>query len=44
MTILTLAAEIGGILGLWLGFSVLDMYSSLEAGVASRINTKSLFV
>ena len=30
MDIFKLTAEVGGYLGLWLGFSMLDMYSSLE--------------
>ena len=33
MDILKLAAEIGGYLGLWLGFSMLDVYSSLELAI-----------
>ena len=30
MNIFKLTAEVGGYLGLWLGFSMLDMYSSVE--------------
>ena len=30
MDIFKLTAEVGGYLGLWLGFSMLDMYSSFE--------------
>ena len=45
MDLLALAAEIGGFLGLWLGFSVLDIYSTIEAALTTRLSVKkSLFV
>ena len=31
MDIFKLTAEVGGYLGLWLGFSMLDLYSSFES-------------
>ena len=40
MDIFKLTAEVGGYLGLWLGFSMLDMYSSFELIVAQFMKQK----
>ena len=40
MNIFKLTAEVGGYLGLWLGFSMLDMYSSVELIFARFVKVK----